>query len=294
MNPVIATIGMFDGVHTGHRHLLRTLQSQADALSLHPVVFTFDRHPQQVLHGADAVRLLTTGEERLSRLREAGTYDVVVLPFDTDMADLSACRFYETVLRAHAPLGALLMGYDNVFGNKRHDDFGQLRELLQRDGVLLISDTPVYLDGVAVSSTQIRRALQSGDIGRANAMLGYRYTLSGTVVVGRRIGRTLGFPTANLDCDRMSKLLPADGVYAVIVSVDGAEWRGVANLGAQPTVGGLKRSLEIHLIDFHAQLYGMTLTVSFMSRLRDIRAFDSRDALAAQIQSDIDQCKRCF
>ena len=290
----IATIGMFDGVHRGHQHLLATLVEQARLRSMRPVVYTFDRHPQQVLRGDHAVQLLTTTEERLQRLRAGGDYEVVVLPFDRQMASLSACAFYDEVLLRRHPMGALVMGYDNSFGNKQHDDWPQLFERLRRDGVTHIADVPVCYGDVAISSTQIRQALMAGDVARANDMLGYRYSLSGTVLQGRHIGHSLGFPTANLDSGQTEKLLPADGVYAVTATVGHTTWRAVANLGAQPTVGGAGRVLEVHLLDGSPQLYGLSLQVEFVARLRDIRRFETREALAGQIQEDIKQCKELF
>ena len=294
MREAIATIGMFDGVHRGHRHLLETLQAEARQRRLHPVVYTFDRHPRQVLQGDASVLLLTTADERLGRLRALGDFELVVLPFDRQMAALSACQFYERVLQQNHLLRALVMGYDNSFGNKRHDDAAMLDELLRRDGVERIDDVPVCHGNMEISSTQIRRALQMGNVALANAMLGYCYTLTGVVGSGRHIGQAMGFPTANLDCGRMGKLLPADGVYAVTAQCGGTAWRGVANLGAQPTVGGQERVLEVHLIDDCPQLYGKQLQVAFVERLRDVRTFDSQEALSAQIQQDIEQCKSLF
>lgn len=294
MKEAIATIGMFDGVHRGHRHLLETLLEESRRRGLHPVVYTFDRHPRQVLMGDASVQLLTTPEERLRLLRSMGDFELVVLPFSRAMASLSACQFYEQVLQRNHDIRALVMGYDNSFGNKQHDDFAQLDDYLHRDGVARIDDVPVYHDEIAISSTQIRRALQAGDVSLANAMLGYRYTLTGTVTAGRHIGHALGFPTANLDCGRQAKLLPADGVYAMTARCGEASWRAVANLGAQPTVGGRQRVLEVHLLDDGPQLYGKQLQVAFVSRLRDIRTFDSPEALSAQIQQDIEQCKSLF
>lgn len=321
MKEAIATIGMFDGVHRGHRHLLETLLEESRRRGLHPVVYTFDRHPRQVLMGDASVQLLTTPEERLQLLRSMGDFELVVLPFSRAMASLSACQFYEQVLQRNHDIRALVMGYDNSFGNKQHDDFAQLDDYLRRDGVIRIDDVPVYYNDIenselrelsihnsnihnstfnihnsklAISSTQIRRALQAGDVSLANAMLGYRYTLTGTVTAGRHIGHALGFPTANLDCGRQAKLLPADGVYAMTARCGEASWRAVANLGAQPTVGGRQRVLEVHLLDDGPQLYGKQLQVAFVSRLRDIRTFDSPEALSAQIQQDIEQCKSLF
>lgn len=294
MKEAIATIGMFDGVHRGHRHLLETLLEESRRRGLHPVVYTFDHHPRQVLMGDASVQLLTTPEERLRLLRSMGDFELVVLPFSRAMASLSACQFYEQVLQRNHDIRALVMGYDNSFGNKQHDDFAQLDDYLRRDGVARIDDVPVYHDEIAISSTQIRRALQAGDVSLANAMLGYRYTLTGTVTAGRHIGHALGFPTANLDCGQQAKLLPADGVYAMTARCGEASWRAVANLGAQPTVGGRQRVLEVHLLDDGPQLYGKQLQVAFVSRLRDIRMFDSPEALSAQIQQDIEQCKSLF
>lgn len=294
MKGVVATIGMFDGVHLGHRHLLQTLLDVSFRRQLQPVVYTFDRHPLQVLHGDMAVQLLTTQEERLQRLCSVGDYKLEVLHFDKEMASLSACQFYERVLCRDYVLQTLVMGYDNSFGCKQNNDLDLLNDVLRRDGVVRVNDVPLCCNGVKVSSTQIRQALLSGDVALANAMLGYCYSLSGVVTEGRHIGNGMGFPTANLDCGRMGKLLPADGVYAVYARRGNNSWRAVANLGAQPTVGGRDRVLEVHILDDKPQLYGQQLEVDFVARLRDIYVFDNREALATQIQQDIEQCKRFF
>ena len=294
MRGVIATIGMFDGVHIGHRHILHTLAEKGKELSLTPWVFTFDRHPRQVLYGADSVRLLNTFDERLALIKSFAEVELTVIPFSVETASLSACTFFSSYMAQQADIKALLLGYDNSFGNKRNNDMPQLRQMLDERSIAVLDDVPVMCHDVEVSSTKIRQALELGDVSVANEMLGYRYSLSGLVAHGRQIGRRMGLPTANVDCAACGKLLPADGVYAVSALVDGIAYNGVANLGMQPTVNGSDRSLEVHLIDASPDIYGAYMSVQFVKRLRDIRRFNSLDRLAGQIESDIAQTKTLF
>lgn len=291
MKKTIVTIGMFDGVHRGHRHILEQLRSEADTRGLEAIVYTFDRHPQQVLRGTDVVSLLTSHEERIQRIRQAGNFTIVELPFNQTMAALSACEFYDRVLAADDAPAALLMGYDNVFGNRERDDFALLRQRLSADGVTLIDVQPLMVDGIAVSSTRIRKALAAGRVDEAARLLGYPYALTGTVVRGRQLGRTIGVPTANVDIVGGCKQIPAEGVYAVDAEYQGQRYRAVANLGPQPTVDGKECWLEVHLLHHHGDLYGSQLTISFIHRLRDIRLFESVNSLRQQIMTDIQQCE---
>ena len=291
MKRMVVTVGMFDGVHRGHRHILDTLCAIARQRGGEAVVFTFDCHPRQVLRGKDAVQLLNTAEERLSLLRRYADARIVVLPFDGATAQLSACTFFDTVIASYGAVDTLLLGYDNAFGNKQHDDFDILKERLRQQHIALVEGAPVTVADGPVSSTRIRQVLASGAIHAANEMLGYEYTLTGRVEHGRQIGRTLGVPTANIDCMSDGKVMPADGVYVVDAEVDGVWRRAVANLGMQPTVDGNRRTLEVHLVDTSEELYGRMLAIRFLDRIREVRRFPSLDALAQQIQRDIQYCK---
>lgn len=285
--PAMVTVGMFDGVHVGHRHLLALLLRQSQALRMTPWVVTFDSHPRLVLHGeAKGLRLLSTADERIALLQECGMQQVALVHFTKRLAELSACQFVRQYLLRHLNMKALVLGYDNMFGNKRHNDFEQLPQLALDEGVAIFSDTAVHVDGVEVSSTKIRHALRDGDMLLARRMLGAYYSVQGRVVRGRGVGRKLGFPTANVVIDDALKALPSEGVYAVRASNGGRQWCGMANLGPRPTFGLASSTFEINLFDCHEALYDTTLKVDFVKRLRDIVRFESEEALAAQLVKD--------
>ena len=283
---------MFDGVHVGHRSLVAHLLRLADERGLEPLVVTFDRHPRQVLHPGDAPALLTTTEERLSLLEASGVRTVVMVPFDEATASLSACHFASRFLVERLRMKLLLLGYDNQFGSRTNNDFDRLETLAAEQDFELLRDEAVYRGDTAVSSTQIRKALMAGDMERANAMLGMPYTLIGKVVHGRQVGTSMGFPTANVVLDDAQKLLPATGVYAMLVELEGRRYVAMGNLGAQPTFGLQQWTLEVHLLAFSGDLYGKMLKVAFVKRMRDIRSFASPDLLVAQLKSDREQVSK--
>lgn len=272
---------MFDGVHLGHRHILSTLLSTAAELGMEPVVVTFDRHPREVLSGAEYPRL-TTNAERAALIKACGVDTIVQLPFTPELASLSACEFLEQVLVGQIGASALVLGYDNMFGNKQKNDFARLPQEAARLRVTLRVDQPILYDGEDISSTRIRKALADGRVETAAALLGTPYSLTGQVEQGFHIGRTLGFPTANIHIPT-GKTLPADGVYAVRVS---GTLPAICNLGPRPTFGSDTRTLEVHLIDRHENLYGQNLSLQFIARLRGIQTFPSPEALASQLDKD--------
>ena len=286
------TVGMFDGVHVGHRHILQRLESVSAEMGLRPVVVTFDCHPRQVLNAESAASFrVNTNEERYRLLEECGVAEVVEVHFSTETAQLSACDFFEEVLLRRLRCKALVLGYDNMFGNRQRNDFDRLPALAESCGVSVTVDTPLRVDGVEVSSTQVRKALQRGDVRHAATLLGYPYRLWGTVVKGRQVGRTLGFPTANVCLDDSTKVVPAPGVYAVrVLGVEGGEWEGVkwgmANFGGQPTFGLEKTVFEVNIFDYDGDLYGSVLTVEFVDRIRDVCRFDGVEHLVRQLEED--------
>ena len=286
------TVGMFDGVHVGHRHILQRLESVSAEMGLRPVVVTFDCHPRQVLNAESAASFrVNTNEERYRLLEECGVAEVVEVHFSTETAQLSACDFFEEVLLRRLRCKALVLGYDNMFGNRQRNDFDRLPALAESCGVSVTVDTPLRVDGVEVSSTQVRKALQRGDVLHAATLLGYPYRRWGTVVKGRQVGRTLGFPTANVCLDDSTKVVPAPGVYAVrVLGVEGGEWEGVkwgmANFGGQPTFGLEKTVFEVNIFDYDGDLYGSVLTVEFVDRIRDVCRFDGVEHLVRQLEED--------
>lgn len=294
------TVGMFDGVHCGHQHILQMLKNEAACLDVTPVVVTFDLHPRQILGGGvggvdiHSFYRVTTNEERYALLECHGIHDVVEVHFSPEVASLSACEFLEQVLVNKLHAKALVLGFDNMFGSKKHNDFDLLPQTARRLGVEVAVDTAVTCHGVEVSSTQVRKALKEGNVTLASEMLGYGYRLWGKVVKGRQMGRQLGFPTANVCLDDTTKVMPKDGVYAVKVLLeDGSEpLMGMANLGGQPTFGLEKPVFEVNIFDFEGDLYDSILTVEFVDYLRDICKFDNITALVGQLESDRDKAKQ--
>lgn len=282
----VVTVGMFDGVHLGHRQLISHLLALSATTGLTPFVVTFDRHPRQVLDPSSPLSLLSTRDERLALLESCGVPNVAMVHFDKDTASLSACDFAARFLCGRLNMRLLLLGYDNSFGSRRNNDFAQLPQLAASENFDIRNDEAVLMDGIDISSTKIRRLLQQGDIRRANAMLGAPYSVCGTVAHGRHIGTSLGFPTANLQPDDPSKLLPAAGVYALRATIGGKAYVAMANLGTQPTFHQNHNELEVHLLDFNEDIYGCRLQVEFVDRIRDIHTFASPDELVAQLHVD--------
>ena len=282
----IVTVGMFDGLHLGHRHLIARLLEHSVREQLAPVVVTFDRHPRLVMEPEASLALLSTGEERLRQLTECGVPTVALVHFTPETANLGACDFVRRFLRGRLNMKKLLLGYDNRFGSRKANDFDQLPMLASELGFSICRDEAVLLDGVEVSSTKIRHALSRGDLQTANAMLGAPYSLSGQVVHGRHVGTSLGFPTANVQPDDIHKMLPTAGVYALRATVEGRCYRAMANLGEQPTFHSSRPVLEVHLLDFEGDLYGQTIRVEFLERIREIQQFGSPEDLRRQLEQD--------
>lgn len=291
----VVTVGMFDGVHVGHHHILSLLGRVAEEKGLRPVVVTFDRHPRQVLTEGVATHFrITTNEERGRLLSQCGVDTVVELSFTPQLAGMSACEFFEQVLVGQLNARALVLGFDNMFGSRGRNDFDRLPALAEEKGVTIHVDKAVFYHGSEVSSTRIRKALEQGQTDRAASMLGRGYVMWGTVEKGRQLGRLLGFPTANVSLADPTKVWPADGVYAVWVTLsDGtAGLKGMANFGAQPTFGLDKPVFEVNIFDFEGDLYDSTLTVEFGPRLRDICRFDNVPTLVEQLRADREAARR--
>lgn len=285
----VATIGMFDGVHRGHQDLLSHLIDEARQHCLSSVVFTFDRHPLTRIRPELAPRLLTDVDEKVALIKAAGVDRVVVLDFDEEMRRMTAAEFIGEIARRHG-VRRLVMGYDHSFGSDRLKTFEQYSEAAAAHGVTAVRCAP-YVDtvaGVTVSSSEVRHALDSGDISLANRLLGRSYRLNGTIVQGRRLGRELGFPTANL-MTPAERLIPLSGVYGCRARVKGAgEYRAAVNIGKNPTVSASNPlTIEAHLLGFEGDIYGSEMTLSFVERLRDERRFDDLASLQAQLKLDL-------
>ncbi|MDT8440288.1 MAG: bifunctional riboflavin kinase/FAD synthetase [Desulfuromonadales bacterium] len=286
----VVTIGNFDGVHLGHREIFRRVVGKASTLGAAAVVLTFEPHPLRLLAPERAPLRINTPEEKV-RLIEASCVDLLlVLPFDRALARLPARAFVEQILIERLALRSLVVGYDYAFGRNREGDLDFLRGMAQKHDFVLEVLPPIARGEVVYSSSRIRSLLQAGQVNDVVNVLGRHFTLDGIVVAGAARGRQLGFPTANL---RTSKeLLPKDGVYAVKVRWRDAVYDGVVNIGRRPTFPGAAPSLEIHLLDFAGDLYGETLRIYFVERLRDELRFATVGDLQAKVSEDIAAARR--
>ena len=305
---MIATPGFFDGVHCGHRLVIERLVSLARERGDESLVVTFWPHPRAVLqNGARELRLLTTLEEKKALLTALGVDRVEVLDFTRSFASLTAAQFLRDVLHTRFGVTTLLMGYDNRLGSDRLTA-SALKPVAADLGIDLLELEPLSFRAdeaslsfraepqaesrnLEISSTKIRKSLEEGDVLQANDMLGYGYSLTGVVVAGNRLGRTIGFPTANMRLYEPLKLVPGRGVYVVEAQVLGKTWRGMTNIGLRPTVGGTFTTIETHILDFDEDIYGLPLTITFLRRLRDEVHFPSLDALKEQLTLDRDACR---
>ncbi|HNX55696.1 MAG TPA: bifunctional riboflavin kinase/FAD synthetase [Prolixibacteraceae bacterium] len=287
-NPVV-TIGTFDGVHLGHRKIISRLQELARAVDGESVIFTFDPHPRKVVAPSETnLRLLTSLDEKISLFERAGIDHLVVYPFTLEFAQLSYEQFVEQILVGKIHTKSLVVGYDHKFGKGRAGDFDLLKSCADRLGFQIEKLDVLLINESNVSSTKIREAIQLGDFETANAYLGYQFTLHGTVVEGQKIGRTINYPTANVDTSDPDKIIPGYGVYAVRVSVRNQEYRGMLNIGSRPTVNhnADHRTVEVNILDFDDDIYGEPIEVVFYHKLREEQKFASLDALKEQLAKD--------
>lgn len=283
----VVTVGTFDGVHAGHRLVLERLAERAATTGLRSVLVTFEPHPLEVVNPAAAPPLLTVGDEKMEVLAESKLDYLAILPFTPALAQYDAPTFVDAVLRERFGMRELLIGYDHGFGRGRSGDAAVLQSLGAERGFVVEVVPPVLgPDGRPVSSTSIRRAIAGGDVERAAGALGRPYGISGVVTEGVGRGRTLGFRTINVSFPPPRKLLPPDGVYAVRVCTPEGTFGGMMNLGGKPTFDDAVRTLEAHLFDAGANLYGRRVRVDLISRLRETRRFASADALIEQLKRD--------
>lgn len=293
----IITIGTFDGVHTGHQQILNQLLEEAKAVNGAAVVITFHPHPRQVVSdGKHPVYMLNTPEEKYHLLHANGIQHVVVVPFDKAFSDQPPSVYIEDFLIKRFHPHTIIIGYDHRFGKNREGDY-HLLEVAGEEFGFRVKEIPEHvLKNITISSTKIREALTNGQIGIANEFLGYRYFFSGVVITGNKLGRTIGFPTANLHITENYKLIPAFGVYAVKLKIEGMEksFTGMMNIGIRPTVGGTGRVIEVNIFEFDEDIYGKVLTVHLFERLREEVKFDSLDGLKKQLLKDKQDTLKLF
>lgn len=285
----LLTIGVFDGVHVGHQHLIGQLRKQAEERGFIGGVVTFRQHPQTVLNPQFGVSYLTTLEKRTKLIRNLGIELVVALSFTPELSQLPAREFI-LLLKEHLKMRGLVVGPDFALGRGREGDAAYLRNLGLEAGFTVDVVRPFKRNDETVSSTAIRNALARGDVAKVTEFLGRNFALSGPVVRGVERGRTLGFPTANLAVNS-NQALPADGVYATRVYVGGSAHKAVVNIGQRPTFDEKDRTVEVYLLDFKGDLYGEEIKVELVERLRAERKFDSADELKAQIGKDVERAR---
>lgn len=283
----VVTIGTFDGVHLGHQKILNRLRVLADQSHGETVLITFWPHPRMVLRpDSHNIRLLSTFEEKNRLLEEFGVDHLVSIPFTKAFSETSSEEFIHHILIEKIQTKILVIGYDHKFGKGREGGFEHLHANQEKYGFELEEIPREDIDSIGISSTKIRQALENGDIVSANNFLGRPYALRGKVVQGRQIGRSIGFPTANIEIADENKLIPSDGAYIVQVSVEGKTVNGMLNIGHRPTLSGLNKTIEVHLFDFDRSIYGVDIDIFFLDFLRPEMKFSGLPELTEQLNRD--------
>lgn len=285
---VVAATGFFDGVHGGHRAVLDTLLKVAAERQMESAVITFWPHPRTVLQqDAHSLRLLNSLEEKRQRVLSLGIDNFHVVNFSREFSKLSTKEFMEEYLIRRYNVSTLVIGYDHRLGNSSLQTQDEMREIASSLGIETIRVEEVHMGDKMVSSTKIRARLLEGDVQGASELLGYKYLLHGVVVAGKQLGRTIGFPTANMELYEPLKIVPANGVYLVDVNVLGRNYKGVCNIGNRPTVGeNQSRTIETHILNFDEDIYGLEMSIEFVAKIRDEKKFASMDELREQISKD--------
>ena len=286
LTPSVATIGFFDGVHLGHRHLINQVKMAASLNGWCSSIITFPVHPRQVIQSDYQPSLLSSPEEKIELLASTGIDNCILLPFTRELSQLTAWEFMQLLYEQYK-VRMLVIGYDHRFGHNRAETFEDYCRYGRELGIHIMQATAYTQEQDKVSSSAIRRALLSGEVSTATKYLGYPYFLQGTIVSGYQVGRKIGFPTANLLVDFSNKLIPSIGVYAVYVYVNGQKYKGMLNIGHRPTLNnGTDLSIEVHILDFEGDIYHQPMRIEFVDFLRAEAKFQSTEELALQIQKD--------
>ena len=293
----VITIGTFDGVHTGHQKIIQQLREEATKIEGETVIITFDPHPRKVIGKKNGeIKLINTLEEKIELIASKGIDHLAIVPFTNSFASITAEEYIGDFLIDKFHPHSIIIGYDHRFGKERKGDYHLLEER-SAEYHYELKEIPVHLnDSISVSSTNIRSAIETGDFAWANNLLGYAYFFEGTVVEGNKLGRTIGYPTANLKIENSEKIVPADGVYAVNIEIKETPTpnpkpptlylKGMMNIGNRPTVGGTQKTIEVNIFDFDEDIYGWTLRVFIKRRLRSEQKFSSLEELKAQLAKD--------
>ena len=288
----MVTIGTFDGVHHGHKAILKRLVETAKKENLDSVVLTFFPHPRMVLQQNVDIKLINTIDERTELLQNTGLDHLVIHPFTHAFSRLTALEYVRDILVNSLKAKKIIIGYDHRFGRNRNADIMDLREFGKTYNFEVEEISAKEIDEVAVSSTKIRKSLNEGSVETANAYLGYNFMVSGKVVKGRAIGRTLSYPTANLKVAENYKLVPKNGVYIVKSIIDGEKLFGITSIGTNPTVGGTEKTIETHFLNINKDLYGKEITLEFLKYIRNEIMFDSVEKLKQEIEKDEQLAKK--
>lgn len=287
----VVTLGMFDGVHRGHQSILHRLTASASEHHIESLVLTFFPHPRMVLTPDNAPKLLNTIEEKGALLRKTGINHLVIHPFSLAFSQMEAEEFVKNVLVEQLNTKKIIIGYDHKFGKNRSADFNDLVRFGEKYGFAVEKISAKTVDEISVSSTKIRNALKSGNIQVAKEYLGYDYFFSGTVVHGKKIGRTIGFPTANFDIDETYKLIPGNGIYVVYSYIDHKKVWGMMSIGTNPTLGDNPQTIEVNYLDWDGDLYDQNLTVFMADKIRDEEIFDNLEELKNALNQDLTYTK---
>ncbi|WP_196885791.1 bifunctional riboflavin kinase/FAD synthetase [Aureivirga sp. CE67] len=288
----VITIGTFDGVHVGHKKIIEQLVQDAKKHNTESLLLTFFPHPRMVLQKDMDIKLINTIEEKASLLENLGLDHLIIHPFDKEFSRLTALEFVRNILVNKLHVSKLVIGYDHHFGKNREGSFEQLKEYSELYDFEIQEIPAQDIDHISVSSTKIRKALEDGDIKRANDYLGYSFMLHGKVVKGEQIGTTIGYPTANIEISEDYKLVPKNGVYIVQTFYKDQLYYGMMNIGKRPTVFGNHRTIEVHLFDFSENIYGENLKIELLHYLREEKKFEDIEQLKLQLEKDKTNSKR--
>ena len=291
----VITIGTFDGVHKGHQKILKRITDIAQSINGESILITFYPHPRFVLQpGNKDLKLLNTLDEKISLLENFGLDNLVVAPFSKGFSQMPALAYIKDFLVENFQPNTIVIGYDHHFGFNRSGDIDLLKEYQKVFQFQVEQISKETIEDIAISSTKIRKALLAGDIETSTHLLGHPYQLSGYVIKGEQIGRTLGFPTANIQLTVNYKLIPKTGVYAVMIHIQGENYKGMLNIGFRPTVEGNSKTIEVNIFDFNKNIYGEEISITLVKRLRDEKKFKNLEALKKQITSDKKETLACF
>ena len=291
----IITIGTFDGVHKGHKQVIKKLNNIAKKQGFESVLLTLFPHPRHVLYPDDQqLKLLNTIDEKIEELKKSGLQHFVVHKFTKEFSRTKSVNFIRDLLVNKLKMKHMVVGYNHHFGRNREGSYNDLKELAELYNFEL-ERIPSQNEGdVTISSTKVRELLLAGDVEKATIYLGYSYPINGKVVRGNARGRTIGFPTANILVENKWKLIPADGVYAVKVKLGGKQFYGMLNMGERPTLSDNEHRIEVHIFDFSSDIYGTDIKVEFVKRIREEKQFDNLELLRKQLQIDENNCKKFF